>query len=93
MRLLASAGGMSEGGSTTRLTSSAASAAPTARLTARRLPSRSSCCNTTLWIEYQNGIATLLPPSWRTSAISGATVSPEPPTWFQATTLAGTLLP
>ncbi|MNZ87851.1 hypothetical protein D3C78_1067260 [compost metagenome] len=37
-------------------------------------------------------MATLWPPSCFTSWMPGATVSPEPPTWFQATTLAGTWL-
>ena len=84
---------MSEGGNTIRLTSLAAIELPVARVTGIRPLSRNSCCTTTLWIEYQNGIATDLPPSCFTSVMPGETVKPEPPTWFHATTLAGTLLP
>ena len=93
MRWVASAGGMSEGGITTRLTSFAANGLLTGRVTGCKPFSRNNCCTTTLWIEYQNGIATDCPPNCLTSVICGATVKPEPPTWFQATTLAGTLLP
>ena len=44
-------------------------------------------------MEYQNGIATVLPPRSCTFWISGSTVRPEPLTWFQATILAGNLAP
>ena len=88
MRFCASAGGMSAGAITIRLTSPAAGAV--LRDTGVRPFSRSRYCSTTLWMEYQNGIATVLPPRSLTLLISGVTVRPEPPTWFQATTLAGT---
>ncbi|CUI98355.1 Uncharacterised protein [Achromobacter sp. 2789STDY5608633] len=83
---------MSAGAITTRLTSLAAGA-PSLRDTGARPFSRSRYCSITLWMEYQNGIATVLPPSSLTLLMAGATVRPEPPTWFQATTLAGTWLP
>lgn len=84
---------MSDGGNTSRLTSLAANCALAGFDTGVRPLSFSICCSTTLWIEYQNGMATVLPPSCFMSVMSGATVRPEPPTWFHATTLAGTLLP
>ena len=46
-----------------------------------------------LWMEYQNGTATVRPPSSATLWISGSTVRPEPLTWFHITTLAGNFAP
>ncbi|KAG1430444.1 hypothetical protein G6F57_023019 [Rhizopus arrhizus] len=92
MRFCASAGGMSAGAMTIRLPSFAPTD-PSFRATGVRPFSRSRYCSMTLWMEYQNGMATVLPPSSLTLLIAGATVRPDPPTWFQATTLAGTLLP
>jgi hypothetical protein len=85
--LPASADTISAGGSTTRLTS--LGRWRPARVTGTRPLACRICCSSTLWIEYQNGIATVLPPSSATLLMPGATVSAEPFTWFQATTLAG----
>ncbi len=93
MPLPASADTISAGGSTIRLTSLAAIELPRGRVTAVRPLATSSFCSRMLWIEYQNGIATVLPPRSVTVLMSCATVSAEPFMWFQATTLAGKLVP
>ena len=54
---------------------------------------RSRYCSTTLWMEYQNGIATVLPPSSATLLMSGCTVSAEPAMWFHISTFSGDWLP
>ena len=54
---------------------------------------RSRYCSTTLWMEYQNGIATVLPPSSATLLMPGCTVSAEPAMWFHISTFSGDWLP
>ena len=84
---------ISAGGSTTRLTSLRARFASRVLVTGTRPLAWRICCSSTLWIEYQNGIASVLPPSSATLLMPGATVSAEPFTWFHATTLAGKRVP
>jgi hypothetical protein len=55
---------------------------------------RSAYCSTMLCIEYQNGTATCLPPSWLKSVMSvwPPTTRPEPLVCAQAISLTGILL-
>ena len=89
---LASAGPMSAGAMMDNATSLALSSPP-GLVTTFKPFSRSRCCSTTLWIEYQKGTPTFLPPRSLTVRMLGATVRAEPLMWFQATTLAGNWLP
>lgn len=91
----ASADTISAGASTTRLTSFGPTPppAPAPLVTALRPSARNMSCSSTLWIEYQNGTATVLPPRSESLPISGSTVSAEPLMWFQATILAGNFEP
>ncbi|MOA65536.1 hypothetical protein D3C78_1919610 [compost metagenome] len=70
---------MSAGAMTIRLTSFAPTE-PSLRATGVRPFSRSRYCSITLWMEYQNGMATVLPPNSLTLLMAGATVRPDPPT-------------
>lgn len=91
--LEASAATISAGGTITRLTSLAPSAVPLGLLTGVSPFLRSTCWMRMLWIEYQNGIANVVPARSATLLMCGATVMAEPLIWFQATTLAPNLEP
>jgi hypothetical protein len=89
----ASADTISAGGSTIRLTSLGAIALSRGRTTGTSFASRSSRCSSRLWMLYQKGTATVLPPRSAIVVTEGATVRADPLTWFQAVIRAGKRVP